>query len=64
MKALCKEKGFPKGSLRINNAGCLDQCEHGMTAVLYPSGKWFLDLKPDDAAVLVKAVEDELGGKS
>jgi (2Fe-2S) ferredoxin len=59
VKAACREKGFPKGSVRINAAGCLDQCERGIAAVLYPSGRWFLELKNDDASVqaLVQAVE-------
>jgi len=62
VKAACREKGFAPGTVRINSAGCLDQCERGVTAVLYPSGKWFLDLKPEDAPRLVRAVEDEIRG--
>jgi predicted metal-binding protein len=59
VKAACKAKGFGK-SVRINSAGCLDQCERGIAAVLYPSGKWLLDLGPGDAETLVAAVEEEL----
>ncbi|MGZ3651918.1 MAG: (2Fe-2S) ferredoxin domain-containing protein [Bdellovibrionota bacterium] len=62
VKAACREKGFAPGTVRINNAGCLDQCERGITAVLYPAGKWFLDLKPEDAPRLVQAVADEIKG--
>lgn len=30
------------GSLcRANHAGCLDQCEHGPTVVIYPQGIWY-----------------------
>ncbi|MGE3262171.1 MAG: ferredoxin [Bacteriovoracia bacterium] len=57
VKDACKAKGFPKGSVRINSAGCLDQCERGIAAVLYPKGEWFLDLKKDDVDTLVDAVE-------
>jgi (2Fe-2S) ferredoxin len=28
-------------SVRINSAGCLDQCEHGVTVVVYPEGVWY-----------------------
>jgi (2Fe-2S) ferredoxin len=27
--------------VRANHAGCLDQCEHGPTVVIYPSGIWY-----------------------
>ncbi len=54
VKSLCKEKGL-KG-VRINSAGCLDRCEQGITAVLYPKGEWFLNLKPGDEEKLVQAV--------
>lgn len=59
VKAACK--GLP--GVRINSSGCLDQCERGIAAVLYPSGQWFLDLKNDDAAVstLVQAVTAAVG---
>jgi (2Fe-2S) ferredoxin len=28
-------------SIRANHAGCLDQCEHGPTVVIYPAGIWY-----------------------
>jgi (2Fe-2S) ferredoxin len=27
--------------VRANHAGCLDQCEHGPTVVIYPQGIWY-----------------------
>jgi (2Fe-2S) ferredoxin len=30
-----------KRRVRINEAGCLDQCEHGPTIVVYPEGVWY-----------------------
>ncbi len=39
MKARVKELGL-KG-VRINQAGCLDRCELGPCAVLYPEGVWY-----------------------
>ncbi len=35
-----KKAGF--GALaRANQSGCLDQCEHGPTVVIYPQGIWY-----------------------
>ena len=30
-----------RGRVRINRAGCLDQCEHGVTVVVYPEAVWY-----------------------
>lgn len=30
-----------KGTVRANKAGCLDQCEHGPTVVVYPEAVWY-----------------------
>jgi (2Fe-2S) ferredoxin len=30
-----------KGRIRANKAGCLDQCEHGPTVVVYPEATWY-----------------------
>ena len=35
-----KAAGLRHGRAR-NHAGCLDQCEHGPTVVIYPSGIWY-----------------------
>lgn len=40
LKTLAAEKGL-KGRVRVNSAGCLDQCEHGVTVVVYPEGVWY-----------------------
>jgi (2Fe-2S) ferredoxin len=64
VKAACKERGLGKGDVRVNAAGCLDQCERGITAVLYPQGEWFLDLTTDDVGKLTDAVEQAVRGKS
>lgn len=39
MKGRAKDLGLKK--VRINNAGCLDRCEHGPTIVIYPEGVWY-----------------------
>ena len=38
-----------KGKVRINAAGCLDQCAHGVTVVVYPEGIWYGHVTPEDA---------------
>jgi (2Fe-2S) ferredoxin len=57
VKAACRGLG----KVRVNSAGCLDQCEQGVAAVLYPSAEWFLGLKSEDAGKLVEAVKKQLG---
>lgn len=37
-----------KGQARANNAGCLDQCEHGVTVVVYPEQVWYGGVTVDD----------------
>jgi (2Fe-2S) ferredoxin len=39
MKARVKELGL--AGIRINAAGCLDRCELGPCAVIYPEGVWY-----------------------
>jgi predicted metal-binding protein len=57
VKDLCKKQPWSK-EVRINASGCLGQCERGISAVLYPEGRWFLDLKATDAEILFKAVKE------
>lgn len=39
-KAGLAKRGL-KGKVRANKAGCLDQCEHGPTVVVYPQAVWY-----------------------
>lgn len=34
--------------VRINNAGCLGQCEKGIAIALYPDNDWLLHVAPED----------------
>lgn len=47
------ERGL-KGIVRINKAGCFDQCGNGPLAVVYPEGTWYANLKPEDAGEIVE----------
>jgi (2Fe-2S) ferredoxin len=37
-----------KGNIRVNKAGCLDRCEEGPVAVVYPEGVWYTFVDTDD----------------
>jgi len=39
--------------VRANQAGCLDQCEHGPVVAIYPQGIWYGRVKPEDVPRIV-----------
>ncbi|HEV3162570.1 MAG TPA: (2Fe-2S) ferredoxin domain-containing protein [Isosphaeraceae bacterium] len=39
--------------VRANHSGCLEQCEHGPTVVIYPLGVWYGRVTVDDVARIV-----------
>ncbi len=43
-----------KKEIRINKAGCLDQCGNGPMAVVYPEGVWYAHLKPEDCHEIIE----------
>lgn len=53
VKKLC---GAWKGKVRVNASGCLDRCEEGITAVIYPQNQWFVGLNSNSEQELVEAV--------
>jgi len=60
MKARAKELGI-KG-VRINQSGCLDRCELGPCAVIYPEGVWYrLDSREAVDEILQKHIVE--GGR-
>ncbi|MDR3634176.1 MAG: (2Fe-2S) ferredoxin domain-containing protein [Isosphaeraceae bacterium] len=38
---------------RANHAGCLEQCEHGPTVVIYPQGVWYGHVRLEDVSRIV-----------
>lgn len=40
--------------VRANKAGCLDQCEHGPTVVIYPQGVWYGHVQPADVPRIIE----------
>ncbi len=56
LKDLCKKQSW-SSSVRVNSAGCLGTCEKGISAVLYPEGKWFFHLTESDVQKLYTELE-------
>jgi (2Fe-2S) ferredoxin len=53
LKAELSKRGLSK-AIRANNAGCLDQCEHGVAVVVYPEQVWYGGVTVDDVAEIVE----------
>jgi (2Fe-2S) ferredoxin len=60
LKQLLKTRGVGK-AVRANNAGCLDQCEHGVAMVVYPEQVWYGHVTVADVAEIVDS--HIIGGK-
>ena len=54
LKARCKLENLD-GRIRVNKSGCLDQCEHGPTIVVYPEAVWYGFVKPEDVEEIVRS---------
>ena len=54
LKALVAERGLAR-RIRINKAGCLDQCEHGVTIVVYPEAVWYGFVGADDVVEILES---------
>ena len=52
MKSLVHERGL-KALVRVNNAGCLDACAHGVSLVIYPEGIWYGGVTVQDVPEIV-----------
>jgi (2Fe-2S) ferredoxin len=66
-----------KRIVRVNKAGCLDQCAHGATLVVYPEAVWYGGVQLSDVNEIVerhlaageiierlRIPDDQLSGKS
>src|ERR1700748_2526576 len=42
-----------KSRVRANQSGCLDQCEHGPTVVVYPEAVWYGGVRESDVDEIV-----------
>jgi (2Fe-2S) ferredoxin len=52
LKAELKNRGLAT-VVRVNNAGCLDACEHGVAMVIYPEGIWYGKVTKDDILEII-----------
>lgn len=54
------ERGLKK-KIRINKAGCFDQCGNGPLIVVYPEATWYAHVKPEDCHEIIE--QHLVGGK-
>ena len=52
LKHAVKEKGL-KGKVRVAKSGCLDLCEQGPNAFVYPEGEWLSHLTQADVPGII-----------
>ncbi|MEA3639610.1 MAG: (2Fe-2S) ferredoxin domain-containing protein [Lamprobacter sp.] len=56
LKKRSKQLGIAgPGGVRINTAGCLDRCEEGPVAVLYPEGVWYTYVDKEDLEEILQS---------
>jgi len=53
LKSELTKRGLSK-TIRANNSGCLDQCERGVTVVVYPEQVWYGGVTPADIPEIVE----------
>ncbi|MGH9803359.1 MAG: (2Fe-2S) ferredoxin domain-containing protein, partial [Blastocatellia bacterium] len=44
-----------KASVRANRAGCMNQCEHGPTVVVYPEAVWYGGVTAEDVPEIIES---------
>ena len=58
LKAALKSRNL--GPLvRVNSAGCLDQCELGPTLVIYPQGTWYGGVQTTDIPRILDSISED-----
>lgn len=57
LKEGVKKAGL-KGKVRVARTGCLDLCEKGPNAFVYPGDRWLSGLTPADADALIKTLSE------
>ena len=57
LKHAVKEKGL-KGKVRVARSGCLDLCEQGPNAFVYPGDEWVSGVTAADVPELIKKLTD------
>ena len=49
------EHGVRADRVRANKSGCLDQCEHGPTVVVYPEAIWYGGVQEGDLDEIIES---------
>ena len=57
LKHAVKEKGL-KGKVRVAKSGCLDLCEQGPNAFIYPGDEWLSGVTAADVPEILKKLTD------
>jgi (2Fe-2S) ferredoxin len=52
-KAKLSERGIRGDEVRANKSGCLEQCEHGPTVVVYPDEVWYGGVHAEDVGEII-----------
>jgi (2Fe-2S) ferredoxin len=53
-KSKVAARGLPT-VVRVNKAGCMDQCEHGPMVVIYPEGVWYGKVSEADIDEIIQS---------
>ncbi len=53
MKIVVKKSAIK--NIRINKAGCLNECERGVSVVVYPEGRWYRIRSTEDVDRIVQS---------
>jgi (2Fe-2S) ferredoxin len=56
LKGAVREAGLTE-QIRVAKSGCLDLCEKGPNAFMYPAGEWFCGLKETDVDTVVEKLK-------
>lgn len=60
LKKMSKDEVAWTDKVRINNSGCLGECEHGIACVIYPKGHWLTELVASDDQKVINAINQSL----
>jgi (2Fe-2S) ferredoxin len=55
LKALVKAHGL-SDQIRISGSGCMDVCEEGPNAMVFPDARWICGAEPDDAETIFEQI--------
>jgi (2Fe-2S) ferredoxin len=54
-KVSLKERGINQPDVRVQRAGCLDQCAFGPAIAIYPEGIFYGNVQPSDVEEIIES---------